>query len=622
MTTYARKIEIGDRNFTSKVNTCSFNWDRLGGCKNASLTIEEAAFDDFMDIDIGDKVEIMYGTSSASRWWIGAVAELETSLPTGLSVQCIGLFVLMEDIKVIGRFGSEVETKAVLGLASSVDDSSGELTAATYKYQVTTTDGKGETLVGLVEEAGDDYVEDTVTGSTNTITISWDAAQGAQGYRVYRTADAESTWVYFDVSDLSFEDDGTTTGTETDGPPDTATSWVPTIEDFDVDDVVKYLLTNFLPSDLSYEAADITSGATVELDDYDLMNGDATLLDVISTLADIAGDTAWGVDEDGKVYFKPGDDDYTTGHTLKVGKEATGFATYVKGASRRKTRDGVSNVKIEGEPALDDGSVNAGETLTINFAELFGNDLPIENDDYVNIFYGPVTSGLPGGTTGGGVINVFFNSEAGLNIYGTAAAIPLFDPATVDYFKTGGELKTEEDMEDDFFLAPCLYDVWILLHKDKLHIDVLATRVLRQVNLQIDAFKRKNSSRFDGSFRGREILRYSPGIKTADLATMAAMSSLERWGTAPDTWNISLDEVTELLIPGQGGIRLYTQGGKRYDLAVQSVSYTFGESTHASISAGDREYTPEEELKDVSKAVAKISRHKPLHQKWIPYRPS
>lgn len=88
--------------------------------------------------------------------------------------------------------------------STAVTASGGSLTAATYSYRVSATrNDYGETILS-------DAVTAVVAASNSLVTISWDAVEGADGYKVYgRTSGAEL--LMETTTSTSYTDDGTDT---------------------------------------------------------------------------------------------------------------------------------------------------------------------------------------------------------------------------------------------------------------------------------------------------------------------------------------------------------------------------------------------------------------------------
>jgi hypothetical protein len=93
-------------------------------------------------------------------------------------------------------------------LSTAVSATGGTLAAATYTYYVVSTNALGE-------QTASNYAQAVTTGATSRVTVSWTAAYGATGYKVYRSTIAGiavySTQTYIGATtSTSFIDDGIT----------------------------------------------------------------------------------------------------------------------------------------------------------------------------------------------------------------------------------------------------------------------------------------------------------------------------------------------------------------------------------------------------------------------------
>jgi hypothetical protein len=109
------------------------------------------------------------------------------------------------------------------GLALVAFTTGGSLAAATYYWKVTGLNATGETV-------GSNEVTATTTGSTSSVTLSWQAMPGATSYRIYRGTTTGSEDHYQASSTNSFTDTGAT-GTSGTVPVSntTGTTWTPTL---------------------------------------------------------------------------------------------------------------------------------------------------------------------------------------------------------------------------------------------------------------------------------------------------------------------------------------------------------------------------------------------------------
>ena len=341
---YERGIVIGGRDFTEIVNTCDFSWDDKGG-RDAVLSIERTPFDRFEDIELDDIVEIRYDLTSATRWFKGIVAELSTSLVGGLRIHAVGVRDKMKEAYPTGRYGSAVgvANPTNTDITFLEEETGGTLPAGTYTYQVSALDDTGETLA-VQPSAG----TASITGNNGKITLSWVALANAKKYKVYKGSG--TPWEYFETTAISWVDDGRTKGTSDAALPASNTTDSPDIVATDVLSVLTDILTSHLPSDLS--TGTLSAGGSTTLDDFNIDDGVANLMDVISSLADIVGDVVWGVDQDGAVYFIPRDDS-SIQKTYKIGQDNP-TSDLVTIATRSRTRDEVSAVRVEGEAKLSE----------------------------------------------------------------------------------------------------------------------------------------------------------------------------------------------------------------------------------------------------------------------------
>lgn len=608
---YERYIYIGGYNYARMIESCSFSWDSRGGCSTASMSIPKAAFDQFFRIDIDDIVDIRFGSSSSTRWWQGIVTELTTTLDGGLSISATGLNIWLDEAYPTGRFGLLVETEPPTELDSEVDSDGGSLAAGTYTYTVTSIDAAGETLPCT-------GVPETVTGDANAVTLTWTAAQGATGYRVYR-----NNTVYWDVSDTTFTDDGNSDGVSGSAPV-TATSTVPTIADTKVSDVVEYLLDTFLPSGLT--KGDVTAGTETDLDDYDLTGSTASLKSVLYALADIVGDTLVIVDEDAKVHFVPRSTDIEYRH--KFG-DARGYwlsvssrdANFIQSASRTITRDGISTVKVDGEETFEDEDQNTGDSTDPR--EEFQDRLKFTLADTYNI------SGKYYEDARFHDMSIYI--DRGIEIWGSLGAVPLVSPATSDFFLTGGVRKDIPDLENYFYLCPFLYRIWRMYEFTWSYPPTsMLTKWLTEINRRIKQIKIDRALVVDGydgpstakactRMRPNVLVKTLPGVKTERTAALAAANLMLKYVPNPERWSIVMINNTTLMKPGLGMYRLTTKTGTKYDLNINSVNYSFDENVVATLELGDEDYTVEAEQAEQSRVVKRASARKARVGIWRPH---
>lgn len=599
---YSRVIYINNRAFTNEVQDCSFTWDQ-NGCNDASLKIATAMFDDFRDIKLGSKVDIRYDSDSSTRWWLGMVVEMTTDLDSGLTIKAKGLRTRLSQTVPTGRFGALVPTKDPTDLTAVAEtNEDATLPTATYQYRVTAVDEEGETWSATIAdgqygttggyEAA--YCDITLGEQVN---LAWKAAQGATAYRIYRTTTTFAEAVYFETSELTFSDDGNTEGTSRAFPfadSAAATARTPTIEATDVRSVARYIIETYLPTGLEYDADNVTAGADVDLDDYDLTDSSANLQDVLSALADIVGNTHWWVDEDGAVHFTELSEAVDRTYTVQLeGAVSVDETDILKNITRTVTQDSVTTVKVEGEEDFEDEDKGIG-----NIEWDFDTPLPL----------------LPG--------SIARSDTADHRVY--SVALPPTPPKITSTDRTFlDSYATLADWLADF---PNLR--WFWSSKDWLS-DAQITRFLTGLKNRIDRILTANADppegwlRDDvvGSLEARgSIVRHVAGVKTALTAGQAALNWMLRLVPNPESWSIGVERITTIIRPGRGKIRIETPSGDRYDLEVQNVQYFFDEVVTADIAAGTKIYTPEEQEQDEKQVAKRVAHRRVYPNTWAPYR--
>jgi len=583
---YSRTITIGGVDYSNEVNSCNFSWVKEGGCESATLAIQAAPFDNFLGIEIGDIVRIYY--EAGVPWWWGVVADLETSLDSGLVVQCSGGKLLLGEVFPVERFGDDVDVEAPTGLTYLVTETGGQLAAATYTYRVSSVDEDGETLCS-------DPVSAAVVGSTGIVDLSWDKVENATGYRVYRGT--ANPYAYWETSEITFQDDGSSSGTTIAALPAADTAATPSVAATDVDAAVTYLLANYLAR-TGLSAGSVTAGGSQDLDDYDLRDGSATLLDVLSGLADIVGDTVWGVDQNGAVYFVPLVTSVT--QTYIIGLEGT-HTDLVKSASRHRTRDGVSTVRVVGEDDLEDENNDAKVAANVSGSD----DWPAASTTIGKGYWRHSNFGFPqrlANTTQEVSESASFFTSAYASVSTGLATCPELIAVKRVALRWNG----------------ASYDTHVPFSSATL------VRLLQGINQRIRKVRvLRENARGDGDngTRRHPAIKYIAGVKTAALAKLASINLTLKYTLVPDRWVITVEGLTQLIRPGRDVLRITTQEGTRYDLAVQDVSYEFESAVVATITAGDAAYDEKEEQADMAKIVRTLAARTKSLGAWTPHVP-
>lgn len=586
---YARNIYIGRENYTTVVEQCTFDWIKEGGCNTCTLVIPSAPFDDYRGVEIGEIIEIRFGTASSTRWWKGLVAEVTSDINSGLIITGVGVKAKLGEIFPLGRYGTEVTMGTPTGLAALASETGGQLAAATYTYRVSAVDEAGETLCSST-------VTGIISGSTGKVDLSWTNLTAATGFRVYRGT--ANPFTYWETSENTFTDDGTSAGTSIAAIPVSDTSNSPTIASAYVDAVIGDLLDRYLPSDIGQGT--ITAGDDFELDDYDLKDGDASLLDVLAALAEIVDpDIAWGCDEDGDVYFRAESTSPTL--TLRVGKDGT-TSNVVTASSRRRSRDGVTAVRIEGEDELKDPQ-----------RELELKDRINEDDDW------PDTADTAGREWWKAGSNYRFTSKIGATqaaIAESSASLTQAYSGAQSFVELAPEVITLKRMAMEWNSSTEQYDI------KPPFTEAIIAKHLQRINSKISYIRSLRNSEladFENMTRRRAVVRYLPGVKTPALAKIAASNFTTKYTPVPDQWTITVEGLDSLIVPGVDLIRFYTQAGKHYDLSVQSVSYNFEHTVVATLQCGDADFDIEKEHEQLNKVVQKVVNRVQPANTWSPY---
>lgn len=170
---------------------------------------------------LGQVVVITSGltfTSNSAQIWRGTSSGAENVLlGTVSNLNTLGSLLQIADTGATNASASPpgsntTAISAPVQSNTSTSASGGNLAAATYYYEVTATNSSGETTASNEKSQ-------VTTGSTSTVTVSWAAVTGANGYKIYRgtSASGENLLVgqVFSQSTTSFIDVGTVPATFT-----------------------------------------------------------------------------------------------------------------------------------------------------------------------------------------------------------------------------------------------------------------------------------------------------------------------------------------------------------------------------------------------------------------------
>jgi len=610
---YNRKIYINGRQYQTKITSCNFAWNDDVGCVDASLEIPAAAFDDFLDMEYGDKVDIRYGSAKSTRWWGGTISEITSGIGKGLSIHCNGFYTLLDEIRPTGRFGYLVTTATPANLVASDSSTGGTIPAGTYDYKVTSVDAKGETAASSADQV-------ILTGSTSSVEVSWDAAQGATGYRLYRKKSTDSDWVYWTVSETTFTDTNGTTGTTISAPPSATTATEATIADNDIESVVNYLLDTFLTDDLSKGTVDV--GGDVDLDDYDLTNSSGSLREVLQTLAKIAGDAMSYVDEYGAVHFTlrgdPETDSVPNKHKFVVGKSGGELIGSVANAARKKTKDGSPTVIVEGEDALSDEDQADADLAADDISDIDDGTIHVNLQDYL------IAKRWVLGA----------NPIAAKQLYGNVQDVPFLSPVSKNFFLENDNVTRKSissgDLKKYMQIFPALWKLyrgyqWPANATENFTIAVIVycNRQLAKMkgiryDVEVTYDDTDTDIRLASTSRLRPLEVYAPGVKTWRTSMMVAGRETIQKPAMIDSWSIDIESVTQVVRPGLDIIQFTSRKGSTYKLRVSSASYSFDDDPSVTLQCGDKETNPDQENEMLKKKVTKIGERNAFKGVWRP----
>ena len=636
---YDRVIKIGPDtaslvDVSDRVNSCSFSWERHGGCMGGSLTIESAPFDDYQEIELGDIVKIAFksGGAAADDWYIGLVTKLSTSLSGGLSIEVGGYAgTLLAEADPEGIFGTDALLGTVSGLTLSVETDRGDLGNGYHKYYVAAKDSLGvrvpsdwatvavaTTLVDLAD----------ADPTARRVSIAWTNVARAEAFRIYKpywAADlggavglgmvslsgTPARYYYMDTAETEFYDDGTidweSLPYETTLPASN-TCRVPPLDDTtldsgnvlyglgtDVNSLALYLVDTYFNA--GYDRSKITAGvgAAYNLDFLDLDDTETNLAEALQTLADFAGRIAWGVDGAGAVYFKDTIDCNATDFEDQIIKEWFIGAQYdlselhdpdnpvtdvLLEVTRSAQRDSPTRVKVESNTGFENNAVGAriadfrrGTNLTYwkqTRARGHRRNDPRIFDVGVQSTSPDIPSNATLGATGAGLFG---------------------DYADVDAF------------EADFPNLGWLHRAYQRGH------GAVAVEVLKKIR---DELRQTDVNPKRGRRKRGHVL-YMPGARSEYMAARGAGNVMRERRPLTGTWSATVGKVALRFDPGLVLVAVTTLKGDRYIMEVQSAKIDFTDDVTVSLEVGDPDIS-ERARRDEQKVLANLAERKPTEQ--------
>ena len=467
--------------------------------------------------------------------------------------------------------------------------------------------------------------------TSRRVYLSWEATEGAVTYRIYKglyhgmlaanggaigdgaTQEEYDAGIgsiekysYTDVTGLSFCDDGTVDwesfgeaiatadqtprgrqvnpGGSVAALPTAHTARAATIDGdsldsngvsygsgYDVNSIVRYLVDTY--ANAYYDAAQITAsisnGTDYDIEMLDLDAADASLSEVLQTLADIAGSVDWGIGADGKLYFRAkvdpfGDD--IEGDILKtfyIGKqydpvevsdpEAAGITDVLTDASRCATRDGTTQLTVEGNAALGQ-NILAGRLRDREYgrnSEIYRFDLPdAHSKNAVRSF----TTCL---VAGDAAIPNDVEDDDGESFFDGYSSVAGFE---ADYPGLGW-----------------LYRAYSVIGGVKI------AKLLATIRDRL----RQTSEHPERGPRRRGALIFCPGIRTQHEATCGAINIMMEDVPVSGKWDVTVTKAAVQYTPGKYLVAIVNMEGKRYVMEIQTISVDFGNTVTVRLSCGE-----------------------------------
>ena len=578
---YDRYISVnGGRDISSQITQCTFDISPDGGCITAALQMDGVSFNDFMDLSLGDTVEISY--KPGTPYWYGRITGMSTSLSNGLSIQCSGISQTdLAECDPSGLFG----TLAGITIPASVTSEQledGALGDGLHEYYIFAGDD-----LGFLYHATDLTRKTTQTISmTGTpeyapatcIKVSCANVERATRYRIFKAFYADmigaaigeghvgvgsaTRFYYTDVAAPEFHDDGTFDWEACEyleAIPTAPTHRAKGIVSNDVIDIVKHLADTYFP-DL-YNAAKITSGTGIEVSELDLDNDDASLLEVLETLAGIAGNVMYGVDAENEIFFMP------RGTTIgtKAQIEARILKTFVIGEQYNLTTmvpDNVTDILTEATRTASREGATEIQTVPVVEARAYTTQRRL-------LAYGE-SIGMDEYT--GGILPMSPMNDTYRTRLGVNTATPL--PQTASEFFAA--YPTASAIE-------AVYPGLAWLHRVRAAVgdEILGT----YLKLIANTMQTTTAKPYNGS-RRRGVVLVPSGVSREEDTARFAINTASRVGSASGQWSISVTRC-EIQYSPSGLVAIRSRRGQRYVLEIQSIAFSFEEDVVVTISAGE-----------------------------------
>lgn len=645
--TYGRIITIGGADFTLRAEVCNFNWKKNIGCDTASITIKSVPFDDTAGIQIDDPVVISF--TDGEVWWNGIVTNLTTTLTGGLQVQASGnANTILQERTVGGIYGSKIFIPHADNIVSEITKDSGNIGEGYHKYIITACDEQGErvssdaldrwytehgsglniAVTGYYEITKEVHVDFAAEEATAlSIKLTWDDDDRISHWRIYKqfstaqvalpvgagndsslatpVPEEADKLYYIEVTTPEFIDDGTidwANASEKEEPDATElemprydTCRVPTISDTgspyaggvgntSVRAIARHLVLTYWEDGFDLTAMEY--GEHIEVDDFDFDTDESNLAEALETLANYAGKAVYGVNQDGKVFFSQRKDADENAEVLKsfaVGqafnwKDVYSDDTFVTdvliNATRVLTRDGASDVQVNADDrttAKRAAEAQAQHLEPLRFDGDFPTLHPRHNTRKPHVFRAHLV-GKP--------------------------EIPASKAAWYGAYADSMEFEAA---------YPNMGAMWRL--KD-IALGGAQDWLEGFVNRLRNAFHPDTAPGRQGGQRRRGISIVASGVTTEQAAIRSAANIADEHAPVVGKWNLELTNGGTLFKPGEGVIEVINLQNVKYRMAIQNVTYDFGDTVKTTMECGEPDIV-ETAARHKNKAVTKLINRNP-----------